>query len=39
MKGYLDSSLDADAFDEDGWFKTGDLGRSTPTAWSRSPAG
>ncbi|MEO6317911.1 MAG: AMP-binding protein [Acidimicrobiales bacterium] len=27
MKGYLDSSLDADAFDEDGWFKTGDLGR------------
>jgi acyl-CoA synthetase (AMP-forming)/AMP-acid ligase II len=27
MKGYLDSSLDVDAFDEDGWFKTGDLGR------------
>jgi acyl-CoA synthetase (AMP-forming)/AMP-acid ligase II len=27
MKGYLDSSLDGDAFDEDGWFKTGDLGR------------
>ena len=27
MKGYLDSSLDADAFDDDGWFKTGDLGR------------
>lgn len=27
MKGYLDSSLDADAFDEDGWFRTGDLGR------------
>jgi len=27
MKGYLDASLDADAFDEDGWFKTGDLGR------------
>ena len=26
MKGYLDSSLDADAFDEDGWFRTGDLG-------------
>jgi acyl-CoA synthetase (AMP-forming)/AMP-acid ligase II len=25
-KGYLDSSLDADAFDEDGWFRTGDLG-------------
>src|SRR5690606_7748197 len=27
MKGYLDPSLDADAFDEDGWFRTGDLGR------------
>ncbi|MDQ2651257.1 MAG: AMP-binding protein [Actinomycetota bacterium] len=27
MKGYLDSSLDADAFDEDGWFRTGDLGK------------
>jgi acyl-CoA synthetase (AMP-forming)/AMP-acid ligase II len=27
MKGYLDSSLDADAFDEDGYFRTGDLGR------------
>ena len=27
MKGYLDSSLDADAFDDDGWFRTGDLGR------------
>jgi acyl-CoA synthetase (AMP-forming)/AMP-acid ligase II len=27
MKGYLDRSLDAEAFDEDGWFRTGDLGR------------
>ncbi len=27
MKGYLDSSLDAEAFDDDGWFRTGDLGR------------
>jgi acyl-CoA synthetase (AMP-forming)/AMP-acid ligase II len=27
MKGYLDSSLDAAAFDEEGWFRTGDLGR------------
>ena len=27
MKGYLDASLDADAFDEDGWFRTGDLGK------------
>ena len=26
MKGYLDSSLDADAFDEEGFFRTGDLG-------------
>jgi len=25
-KGYLDASLDADAFDEDGYFRTGDLG-------------
>ncbi len=24
--GYLDSSLDADAFDDDGYFRTGDLG-------------
>ena len=24
--GYLDSSLDAEAFDDDGWFRTGDLG-------------
>jgi len=27
MKGYVDSSLDAEAFDEDGFFRTGDLGR------------
>ena len=27
--GYVDTSLDADAFDDDGWFRTGDLGRST----------
>lgn len=26
MRGYVDSSLDADAFDEDGWFRSGDLG-------------
>jgi acyl-CoA synthetase (AMP-forming)/AMP-acid ligase II len=26
FRGYLDSSLDADAFDEDGFFRTGDLG-------------
>jgi len=27
MKGYLDPSLDAKAFDENGYFRTGDLGR------------
>jgi acyl-CoA synthetase (AMP-forming)/AMP-acid ligase II len=27
MRGYLDSSLDADAFDADGYLRTGDLGR------------
>jgi cyclohexanecarboxylate-CoA ligase len=26
MRGYLDSSLDAEAFDEQGFFRTGDLG-------------
>src|SRR3981081_4358529 len=26
FRGYLDSSLDAAAFDEDGWLRTGDLG-------------
>ena len=26
MKGYLDASLDAEAFDDDGYFRTGDLG-------------
>lgn len=25
--GYVDASLDADAFDAEGWFRTGDLGR------------
>ncbi len=25
-RGYLDPSLDASAFDDDGWFRTGDLG-------------
>ena len=27
FKGYVDSSLDADAFDADGFLRTGDLGR------------
>jgi len=26
FRGYVDPSLDADAFDGDGWFRTGDLG-------------
>jgi acyl-CoA synthetase (AMP-forming)/AMP-acid ligase II len=26
MRGYLDSSLDADAFDSEGWLRSGDLG-------------
>jgi cyclohexanecarboxylate-CoA ligase len=26
FRGYMDSSLDADAFDEEGYFRTGDLG-------------
>ena len=25
--GYIDATLDADAFDADGWFRTGDRGR------------
>jgi cyclohexanecarboxylate-CoA ligase len=31
--GYLDSSLDADAFTEDGWFRTGDLGVRDDGGW------
>jgi non-ribosomal peptide synthetase component E (peptide arylation enzyme) len=27
MRGYADAALDADAFDEDGYLRTGDLGR------------
>jgi cyclohexanecarboxylate-CoA ligase len=26
FRGYVDSSLDAEAFDDEGWFRTGDLG-------------
>lgn len=30
FRGYLDASLDADAFDDDGWIRTGDLGVLRP---------
>jgi acyl-CoA synthetase (AMP-forming)/AMP-acid ligase II len=29
-RGYVDAALDTDAFDEDGWFRTGDLGVIRP---------
>ena len=31
--GYLDSALDADAFDDEGWFRTGDLGVIDDGGW------
>ena len=30
FKGYTDPSLDAEAFDDEGWFRTGDLGHLDP---------
>src|SRR5437588_4418608 len=32
--GYLDSSLDAEAFDDDGFFRTGDLGYQDPAGYA-----
>ncbi len=31
--GYLDESLDAEAFDDEGWFRTGDLGVRDEGGW------
>lgn len=33
--GYLDASLDAEAFTDDGWFRTGDLGIIDDGGWIR----
>ncbi len=30
FKGYLNAALDADAFDDEGWFRTGDIGLIDP---------
>jgi acyl-CoA synthetase (AMP-forming)/AMP-acid ligase II len=35
FRGYVDSSLDVDAFDDAGWFRTGDLGVVEPTGHVR----
>ena len=33
FRGYTDPALDADAFDDDGYFRTGDLGRLRPDGY------
>jgi cyclohexanecarboxylate-CoA ligase len=35
MVGYLDPALNADAFDADGWFRTGDIGRLDENGYVR----
>lgn len=37
--GYLDPAHDEGAFDEEGWFRTGDSGTVDERGSSRSPAG